>query len=65
MKTIESDEIVGHVLEFTVQVLAPVMRSGDVASIDVVCTGEPRNAEGTRVLGGGIEIPCIFQIYGS
>lgn len=35
--TIESDEIVGHVPEFLVtQVLAPVMRSGEIVSIDTL-----------------------------
>ena len=44
METIESVEIVGHVTEFLAQVLAPMMRSGEIASIDAVCTGESRNA---------------------
>ena len=35
------------------------------SSINAVPTGEPRNApEGTWVLGGGIEIPCKYHIYG-
>ena len=41
-----------------------MMPSGKVASIDAVCTGEPRHAlEGARVLGGGIKKPCIYQFY--
>lgn len=61
---IEFDEIVGHVPDFLGKVLAPTMRSEEkIASIDVVCTGEPRNdPKGTR--DGGIEILCISQIYG-
>lgn len=51
--------------EFIAQVLAPMIQSGEIKSIDAVCTGEPRNVpEGTRLPGVGIEIPCIFQIYG-
>ena len=37
VNTIESDEIVGHVPEFLVtQVLTPVMRSGEIVSIDTL-----------------------------
>ena len=65
MKTIESDVIVGHILEFLAQVLAPIMRYGKIAPIDAVFTGEPRNApKGTWVLEGGIKISCIYQISG-
>ena len=61
MKPIECDDIVGHAPEF----LAPMMRSGNIASINVVCTSKPRHVtEDTRVLGRGIEIPFIYQIYG-
>ena len=43
-----------------------MVRSGEIISIDaVVYTIEQRNApESTWVLGGGIEIICINQIYG-
>lgn len=48
---------------FLARALAPIMRSGIIASItsiDTVCTGEPRNApEDTWVLGGGIDIPSV------
>lgn len=44
MKIIESDEIGGHAPEFLEHVSTPTMRSGKIASIDTVCTGEPRNA---------------------
>ena len=37
VNTMESDEIVGHVPEFLVtQVLAPVMRSAEIVSIDTL-----------------------------
>ena len=67
MKTIEFDEIIGHIPEFLAQVLAPMLLSGEILSIHVVkkCSGESRNVpEGTWMLRGGIEIPCIYQIYG-
>lgn len=55
----------GHIPGFLAQVLAPIMRSAEFESNDAACTGEPRNApKGTWVLGGEIEIPCIYQIYG-
>ena len=61
----ESDEIVGHVLKFLAHVLAPMMQSGEIASIDLVYTSEPRNSdEGILVLGGGIEIFCFYQTCG-
>ena len=65
VKTIESDEIAGHVPGFLAQVLAPMMQSREIVSIDAVITGEPRNApEGTWVPGGETQIPWICQIYG-
>ena len=54
VKTIESDEIVGH--EIFAQVLAPMMRSGEIASIDAVSMGEQNAPEFTWVLIGGIYI---------
>ena len=44
VNTIESDEIVGHVAEFAAQILAPMIQSGEIASIDAVYTGKTRNA---------------------
>ena len=44
MKTVESTEIVGHVPEFIAQVLVPMVRSGEIASIDAVRTDKLRNA---------------------
>ena len=43
MKTIEFQERTGHVLT-VVQVLAPMMRTREIASIDEVRLGQPRNA---------------------
>ena len=44
MKIVESTEIVGHVPEFIAQVLVPMVRSGEIASIDAVRTDKLRNA---------------------
>ena len=41
---LESTEIVGYVPEFIAQVLVPMVRSGEIASIDAVRTDMPRNA---------------------
>ena len=33
--------------------------------MEAVVNGEPRDAlEGTWTLGGGVEIPCIYNLYG-
>ena len=42
VKTIESDEIVGHVPGFLAQVLAPKMQSGEIALIDAAAKKYPR-----------------------
>lgn len=61
LKTIESDDIARYVPEF----LARMMQSRKIGSISVVCTDKSRKVtENTRVLGGGIEIPLIYQTYG-
>lgn len=42
MKTIESDEIVGHVPEFLPDVLAAMMQPGEIASVDAVAQASPK-----------------------
>ena len=65
VKTIESEEKEDHVPGSLGQVLAPMMWFGEIASVDSVCTGEARNApKGRWVLGGEIEIPYIYYVYG-
>ena len=64
VKTTESDETVGHGAKFFAQVLAPMMQSGEIASINAACTCESRNVRGTWVLGGEIGIPFICHICG-
>ena len=65
MNTIGSDEIVGHLPGFRAQVLPPMMWSGEIVSVDVVCMGEPNNLpKGTWVLARWIKIPCIYEVCG-
>ena len=40
VKAIESDEIVANAPEIFAQLLAPIMRFGEIASINAVSTGE-------------------------
>ena len=62
VKTLESEKKEDHVPGSLGQVLAPMMRFGEIASVDSVCTGEPRNApKRTWVLGGEIEIPLQLK----
>ena len=50
VKTLESGEIAGHLLT-EVQVLAPMMSSEEIASINAVYAGETRSvSEGTWVV---------------
>lgn len=64
MKTIGYDEQVGHVQDLLVKVLKSMMRSGEITLINAVGTSTPRNVpKSTWLFGGGIEIPCIYQIY--
>ena len=51
MKIIESKETVYNVAESLAQVSAPMMQSGEIGSVNIVCRGEPTNVpEGTWVL---------------
>ena len=63
MRTLETDEIAGHVLT-EAQVLAPMMWSGVIASTDAACTGEPRSAsEGTWVLGAWRNTVYLLDVW--
>ena len=63
VKTKEGDKV-GHVPDLLAHKLAPEISSGSIVSIEVIITGEPRNApEGNWVIGRGIETPCKYLIY--
>ena len=41
------------------------MKSQQIETMDSEVTGDPRPApEGKWVIGGGIEIPCKYRLYG-
>ena len=41
------------------------MKQWKIYEIKAIITGEKRRApEGTWVLGGGIELPCTYYLYG-
>ena len=64
IKVLAQEEIVGHVPELLAKVLAPEFAQ-TIQSMEGEVTEPPRDApEGKWVLGGGIEIPCTYKIYG-
>lgn len=61
----KNENVVGHVPEALAAKLHPLMKNWKVHRITCVITGQERRApEGTWVLGGGIELPCIYYLYG-
>lgn len=60
-----TDNKIGHVPDVLAQVLCPFLKDGTLTSMTGEVTGEARRApEGTWVLGGGIELPCVYYIHG-
>ena len=60
-----NDNIVGHVPETLVKKLFNFMKSQQIVIKDSEVTGNPRPApERKWVIGGGIEIPCKYRLYG-
>ena len=54
----------GHIPESLIEVLAPLMDCWTIIRITAVIDAEHRRAPvGTRIPGGGIEIPCTYKIY--
>ena len=54
-----------HVPEILAIKLTPLWKDGSISEITGKITGEARSApEGTWTQGGGIEIPCIYNIMG-
>ena len=63
--TTQRGDTVGCIPEILAQVPVSEIRSGNKVSVEAIVTGEPRNAlEGVWVLGGGVETPCKYFIYG-
>ena len=58
--------MVGHIPEPLAKVICPLLKSWKILEIKAKVSGEKRAApEGTWVLGGGIEIPAVFYVYGA
>ena len=65
VKEKNSNKIVGHIPEPLAKILYPLMKSCKVYEIACTITGQSKKApEGTWVLGGGIELPCRYFLYG-
>ena len=65
VKEKNSNKIVGHIPKPLAKILYPLMKSWKVYEITCTITGQSRKApEGTWVLGGGIELPCRYFLYG-
>ena len=60
-----SDNTVGHVPDALAQKSVPLLENSMVEYMEAVVTEMPRDAlEGKWTLGGGIEIPCVYKLYG-
>lgn len=58
-------QMVGHVPEALAEKLQPLIKSWKIWKVTTIITGKERRApEGTWVLGGGIELPCTYYLYG-
>ena len=58
--------VLGLVPDALSQIICPMLKDGTIERMTGEITGEERKApEGTWVLGGGIELPCSYFIYGN
>ena len=65
VKSKNKNVTVGHVTEALAAILFPLRKAWKVYKIQAKVTGKSRRApEGIWVLGGGIEIPCQYNIIG-
>ena len=65
VKEKNSNKIVGHIPEPLSKILYPLMKSWKVYEITCTITGPSKKApEGTWVLGGRIQVPCRYFLYG-
>ena len=61
----KSDTTVGHIPEGLCQPLTQLFKDGSIVQITSEIIGGPRSAaDGTFVPGGGLEIPCIYHLFG-
>ena len=65
VKEKNSNKIVGHIPEPLAKILYSLMKSRKIYEITCIITGQSKKVpEGTWVLGGGIELPCRYFLYG-
>ena len=65
LKSKNKNVTVSHVPESLAAIVFPLRKAWKVYEIQAKITGKSRRApEGTWVLGGGIEIPCQYNIIG-
>ena len=61
----KGDTTVGHIPEGLCQPLTQLFKDGSIVEITSEIIGGHRSAaEGTFVLGGGLEILCIYHLFG-
>ena len=62
----KDQKLVGHIQEALTSKLFTLMQEWKTYKVSATISGEKRKApEGTWVLGGGIEIPCKYFLYGT
>ena len=57
--------VMGHIPDRLAQILSPMFDNGHIRKIIGIITGPARSApEGVWRIGGGIELPCQYVLYG-
>ncbi len=60
-----SDRVMGHIPDRLARILSPMLGDGHIRKITGTVTGPARSApEGVWRIGGGIELPCQYVLYG-
>ena len=60
-----NDNTVGHVPDALAHKLVPLLENSMIVCMEAVVNEEPRDAlEGKWTSGGGVEIPCTYNLYG-
>ena len=64
VKKPDKNALLGHVPVALSQIICPMLKDGTIERMTGEIT-ERKASEGTWVLGGGIELPCSYFIYGN
>ena len=64
VKKPDKNALLGHVPVALSQIICPMLKDGTIERMTAEIT-ERKASEGTWVLGGGIELPCSYFIYGN